>query len=54
MLHRNVELTLFFHAEAMINPQLMTLGLSNGATVAVKPRDRQHEAIGGSKRRGRG
>ena len=38
MLHHNIDPTLFFHAEAMINPQLMTLGLSNGAAVALEPK----------------
>ena len=32
---RNIEPTLLFHAEAMINPDLMKLGLRNGATVAL-------------------
>ena len=31
----NIGLTLFFHAEDMINPDLMTLGLMNGATVEL-------------------
>ena len=38
MLPHNIEPTLDFHAEDMINPQLMTLGLVNGATVALKPK----------------
>ena len=35
MLPHNIEPTLDFHAEDMINPQLMTLGLCRGAEVAL-------------------
>ena len=38
MLCHNFEPTLFFHTEDMINPQLMTPSLRQGATVALKPK----------------
>ena len=38
MARHNIEPTLVFHTEDMINPQLMRLGLHQGATVALEPK----------------